>query len=920
MSNELVFSALWANAVAEYEKQTERKLDKDNTFRKFNNLDDLENAVEHERDQFDDFRAGHRRLYSALAKSISPMQNVLKIIQDGLGNTPYAPAAAVFGAASYLLQACRSVSKSYDAIEGLFERMHDITVRLREYEHGKIESSLQAKMTDILAYFLDVVGKAEACVKRKRIKQWARNVFLGQDGIGSSVDKLRGYIESELGLVIALTYRRVQDVQITASDTLDDVRTLKAGIEHDRKRHFSEVEEKRLSDALKTETTDDIVREHVANIEKLTKGTGLWIRDDFMFQAWEQEKAPILWVFGKPGFGKTMLAARTIETLQNRYPQHSDIPSLTSVSYLYFKDGNPTLQDCAQMWKAAALQITKANDRFKKHVLATIDKKQYDTFASARQIWRQLFLDFFSEDTSSKYQTSLAFLVIDGLDESPEAERVKFLSCLAELVERSTSNRKCRIQIAVFARPDVRADPGFEKVGFRTQERIIEVTPDKNTLDIEAFVRQRLGEISVLKMLKKRKANKEYQTLAKQIYNSVQVRSQGMFLWARLVFDQIRESPSPESIRESLRGAPEGLDNMLYHVFKRLEAEEQTHRSYLPDLLCWVLCAYRPLCIAELFVLILISANQHYYVIEDHLKGRFSSLFDVTGPVVEPEDDEQDGDTQADARSSEQDDFDFLDRPNESDNDEEIGNGTDNSDDEANEAQRPTKGVLSTNARDEDNLFDIPSHWYQTTVKFSHARIRDYLTTEGNPSTRRWQDSSIVPKDLHITRLSVVEVCLQILLTETTDKYLVYSLKTYAKINWTKPLVEIDFNMIPSSAIVQLARSLAMVFHDGPKLLKISEGVSDDFIETWFCTDKYSNLVRKIITDQLHNLDEHHRDWAMSVTQSARTLFQPFISACARRWLTKTGWDDDAYLDKSEREVFMMYAFSLLVRVQDTLG
>ena len=130
--------------------------------------------------------------------------------------------------------------------------MHDITVRLWEYEHGKIESSLQAKMTEILACFLDIVGKAEACVKRKRIKQWTRNMFLGEDGIGSSVDNLRGYMESELGLVIALTYRRVQDVQITASDTLDDVRTLKAGIEQDRKRHFSEVEEKSLSDALKT--------------------------------------------------------------------------------------------------------------------------------------------------------------------------------------------------------------------------------------------------------------------------------------------------------------------------------------------------------------------------------------------------------------------------------------------------------------------------------------------------------------------------------------------------------------------------------------------------------------------------------------------------------------------------------------------
>ena len=161
-----------------------------------------------------------------------------------------------------------------------------------------------------------------------------------------------------------------------------------------------------------------------------------------MFQAWEQEKAPILWILGRPGFGKTMLAARTIEMLHTKYPQHADIPSLTSVSYLYFKENNPALQDCAQMWKAAALQITKANDRFKKHAVATIAKKRDHTFSSARQIWQQLFLDFFAEE-SSQSLTSLAFIIVDGLDEAPHEERNKFLNCLAELAGRSANNRTC---------------------------------------------------------------------------------------------------------------------------------------------------------------------------------------------------------------------------------------------------------------------------------------------------------------------------------------------------------------------------------------------------------------------------------------------------------------------------------------------
>lgn len=88
-----------------------------------------------------------------------------------------------------------------------------------------------------------------------------------------------------------------------------------------------------------------------------------------------------------------MLAARIIELLLEKYPQHVDIPSLTSVSYVYFKNDNIKLQSCAQMWKTAAFQMSRANIQFKKHVITTIGKHQ-DTFASTRRIWRRLFWNF----------------------------------------------------------------------------------------------------------------------------------------------------------------------------------------------------------------------------------------------------------------------------------------------------------------------------------------------------------------------------------------------------------------------------------------------------------------------------------------------------------------------------------------------
>lgn len=44
------------------------------------------------------------------------------------------------------------MSKAYDTLEVLFERIGDLTVRLQEYAIENMEESLKAKMTDILAW------------------------------------------------------------------------------------------------------------------------------------------------------------------------------------------------------------------------------------------------------------------------------------------------------------------------------------------------------------------------------------------------------------------------------------------------------------------------------------------------------------------------------------------------------------------------------------------------------------------------------------------------------------------------------------------------------------------------------------------------------------------------------------------------
>ena len=112
---------------------------------------------------------------------------------------------------------------------------------------------------------------------------------------------------------------------------------------------------------------------------------------------------------------------------------------------------------------------------------------------------------------------------------------------------------------------------------------------------------------------------------------------------------------------------------------------------------------------------------------------------------------------------------------------------------------------------------------------------------------------------------------------------------------------------------MRLAQLVCSMFYNGKSLLEPSFVGTFEFIETWFFTNEYSNLVRQILKEYLPDLAECEKEWASSAINSSRALFQPLITACAKRWLTKRGWDDTAYFIKPEQDAWIIHAFSRLV-------
>lgn len=118
-----------------------------------------------------------------------------------------------------------------------------------------------------------------------------------------------------------------------------------------------QAEEKIFRDALDSPAIDkirDIFTECNANI---VPGSGMWIQDEPLFDAWMERDAPVLWIFGGPGAGKSYLATRIITDLRQRYPQDVEHPSAVSVAYFYCKEDDQHLHDLNTILKSLAFQV-----------------------------------------------------------------------------------------------------------------------------------------------------------------------------------------------------------------------------------------------------------------------------------------------------------------------------------------------------------------------------------------------------------------------------------------------------------------------------------------------------------------------------------------------------------------------------------
>lgn len=180
---------------------------------------------------------------------------------------------------------------------------------------------------------------------------------------------------------------------------------------------------------------DDARKKHQA-------GTGEWLIEDPVFKQWKSTKGSVLWLYGIPGCGKTVLSSSVIEHLRDEY----DAKDNAALSYFYFDFGTPAKQSVANcvryILSRLTSKISEIPDELKDLYIKKCNYGNEDPPLDDLIAVLKLFSKLDGLDD--------IFVAIDALDECPSHRRSDLLS----LLETISSWPDSKIHIFVTSRPE----------------------------------------------------------------------------------------------------------------------------------------------------------------------------------------------------------------------------------------------------------------------------------------------------------------------------------------------------------------------------------------------------------------------------------------------------------------------------------
>ncbi|KAL8965933.1 MAG: hypothetical protein Q9183_003611, partial [Haloplaca sp. 2 TL-2023] len=333
----------------------------------------------------------------------------------------------------------------------------------------------------------------------------------------------------------------------------------------------TETEEVDMTKAKKLLTVSGAPEEDLEHLQSLwMPGSCEWILSRPVFQSWlddESARSRLLWVYGPPGCGKSILSSFVVRQLQ-------DMGHMCQ--YFFFSFGDGMKRTINLLLRSLAYQVATTIPDFRTQLEKLADDTVRLEKAEGRAIWQKLFI---SKLCKIRLQKPI-YWIIDALDECEAPE--KLLTLLS-----SIDSSRCPLRVMLVSRKTQGLSHACQRLESSNQVDHLNIGDAKE--DMEAYAAQ---EIAYLRGGPEIKA---------RVRRTIRDKASGNFLWVYLVIKEIMQCHTEAGIEEALHELPPDLEPLYERMERSLtNTLRSADRALSRRILTWVACAQRALTLEDL--------------------------------------------------------------------------------------------------------------------------------------------------------------------------------------------------------------------------------------------------------------------------------------------------------------------------------
>ncbi|KAF8462703.1 hypothetical protein BDZ91DRAFT_327772 [Kalaharituber pfeilii] len=536
---------------------------------------------------------------------IDAMQQYGKIIEVFLDLTNFV--AFVWGPMKFLLQVTSNYITFFDIILDEYERMGECFPQFQQYDslfqgNSYMQTVLGLVYQDILEFHARALKVVQRPAWNLIFRAAWKDLATPFEQIRAKLTRHKGLIECQASLIEFEQAKLARDLQKHNFERIE---------KEDKRRRRVEI----TNWLAAADSSSD--QEYYESLRREYPGTGSWVLKNKNVQHWFDVSNATnneLWLFGIPGAGKTVLTSVIIEELQkiSARTSHSTGATPVSVAYFYCRYRTENKDSFNAVGRGILAQLIQNKEEIWSLIWDKLAEGGEMTLQSSKLL--KELLEIAMKDST------ISFIVLDGLDECEKTARKEIISTLRAIGENINQQLPGAIRLLFVStkEPDIQKHlSDVIKVQLKPQDSDIQQYTKVWAVKIQR--RFRLSDVETADIVAK-----------------VLERAKGMFLYCSLVLKNLHNQGTRAQLERELLSStfPIGLEKAYERIVIRLYNTSNVQRENASRILDLVACAKRPLKKHEIQGVFAIGDTKDRTV-NFHQRSLIDEISDFCGSLIE---------------------------------------------------------------------------------------------------------------------------------------------------------------------------------------------------------------------------------------------------------------------------------------------